>query len=71
MCPSSAFAVDVPRGQRVVIFSDLQLNEPDELGDVTGVLSEIDDAVTVVLTGATARSPQDWANPHPAVQAAV
>ena len=71
MCPSPALVVDVPRGQRVIIFSDLQLHEPDQLGDVADVLGEIDDAVTVVLTGNSARSSQDWMNPHPAIRATV
>ena len=71
MRPSPTFELEVPRGQRVIVFSDLRLDEPDQLGEATNVLAEIDDSVTVVLTGATAHSVQDWANPHPAVQEIV
>lgn len=71
MSPSPALELDVPRGQRVIVFSDLRLDEPDLLGRASSVLTEIDESVTVVLTGLTARSTQDWDNPHPAVRELV
>lgn len=71
MCPTPALHIEVPRGQRVIVFSDLRLDAPDEMGDVANVLREIDDSVTVIATGATTSSPTDWTSSHPVTRDVV
>lgn len=62
---------DIPRGQRVLIFSDVYPDDPDTLGGVASILDDIDEPVTVVCSGRMASSRSDWSSPHPAVRRLV
>ena len=59
---------DIPRGQRVLVFSDIYPDDPETLGDVAAILDDIDEPLTVVCSGRVAASRHQWAAPHPAVR---
>ena len=53
--------LEIPRGQRVVVFSDLRIGGKDSGSTrLANVLAEFDESVTVILTGETFANPENY-----------